>query len=123
MLAAIFTHPGAGLFARSCVGIKEPQPDMLIILIQSFPDAHIRMIDGHLSAIECNEAQAEQSAGDKEHAFAQFLKLQIRFEFSGIQIIARLAHPLSIVAVVPRSDPDAIVIRKLLHVGHFLMHA
>ena len=102
---------------------------MFAVGAQYFPHAHVGVVHGHAAGSDGLELEAEQLTGHPEHAFAQLFQLQVRLHRTAVVGVARGAHLLGVVAVVPRRDGDLRAagsrfgIRQLLHVRYFFMHA
>ncbi len=67
-----------------------------------FPDAHVRVIDGHV--LPRHKFQAEQTSGGVERRRDHLVELEIGHDLALIEIVARLAQPLGIVAPVPGGE-------------------
>ena len=69
--AAAFRIPGKE------IAVKKRQPDA--VMIENFPDAHIRMVDRNIKALD--KFDAKQLVGGPEHPFMQNgIQFEIRFE-------------------------------------------
>jgi len=69
-LRAVSVHPGAGVLAHARIRVEIPQAHVLAVLAEHFPHAHIGVVHGHAAGCHRLELEAEQLAGDPEHAFA-----------------------------------------------------
>jgi hypothetical protein len=123
LLVAVGVHPGAGLLARTRVGVEIPQAHLLAGRVGDLVDAHVRLVDG--DAVDGAEAEAEELARHPEHPRAQLLELQVRLDLVLVEVVLRLADLLRVVAVVPGLDLDlrTLLVRHRLHVGDLLADA
>ena len=99
LLVAQARHPGAAALRGSREIVAEEDADMPPVRPADLPDAHVRVIDRHIGARR--EGQAEQPVRRVERRLDDAVERQVRLDLALVEIEARLAQLLGVVAPVP----------------------
>ena len=119
-LVAEAAHPRARLLRGAREEITVEETDQATVALTDLPDAHIRVIDRQVLA--GRELQAPELVGDEELRLQHLVELEVGLELVLVEIEARLADLLGVVAPVPalQLEPAALGVDQRLHVGAFL---
>src|SRR5215813_402130 len=92
-------HPGAAVFRRAGEIVAEEQAAMAPRGVPHFPHPHVVMPDRN--AVATLEGQAEEAVRGVERGLDDLLELEVRLDCRLVDVAARLAQLLRVVAPVP----------------------
>ena len=96
-------HPGAAVLGAAREIIADEQADMAAGRVLHLEGAGVGVIERHADG---REAQAEQPARGLEGGLDHLVELEVRLDLGFVQIVARLAQLLGVVAPVPRRQRE-----------------
>ena len=108
-LVAQRRHPGAAVLRRAREIVAEEQSAMAPAGVAHFPHPHIGVPDRN--AFAPLEAQSEQAVRGVERRRDDALELEIRLDRRFVDVAARLAQLLRVVAPVPRREREIAALR------------
>ena len=103
LLIAQRGHPGAAVLGAAREIIADEQADVPAVRVRHLPGARVRMIERHVDRLE---RQAEQPARRFERRLDHLVELEVRLDLGLVEIVARLAQLLGVVAPVPRRERE-----------------
>src|SRR5215471_9509272 len=108
-LVAQSRHPGAAVLRRARKIVAEEQSAMAPGGVPHLPHPHVVMPDR--DAVATLEGQAEQAVRGMERGLDDPLELEIRLDRRLVDVAARLAQLLRVVAPVPRREREIFSLR------------
>src|SRR6266849_5238616 len=102
-------HPGAAVFRRAGEIVAEEEAAMASGGVAHLPHPYVVMPDR--DAVATLEGQAKQAVRGVERGLDDALELQIRLDRRLVDVAARLAQLLRVVAPVPRREREIFSLR------------
>ncbi len=103
LLVAQRGHPGAAVLGAAREIVADEQADMAALGVLHLEGTGVGVIERHGDG---REGETEQPARGLEGGLDHLVELEVRLDFGFVQVVARLAQLLGVIAPVPRCQRE-----------------